>query len=150
MFNELQSLLWIKGKKNPFKYNEMPASFISSWDRHVISWTANKWRFPFLIIKFEDMVYKKEETIRRLVEFFVDNYGFKFDNIDNKIKNILDSTGFERLKEEESRDGFIEAQKGRTFFKSGEKKQWLKKLNKNQILKLEEKFKIIMDKFNYK
>ena len=29
------------------------------------------------------MVYKKEETIRRLVEFFVDNYGFKFDNIDN-------------------------------------------------------------------
>ena len=34
MTNELQSLLWVKGKNKLFEKNNIPVSFISSWDKH--------------------------------------------------------------------------------------------------------------------
>ena len=150
MTNELQSLLWVKGKNNLFEKNNIPVSFISSWDKHVISWTSNNWKFPLLILKFEDLVYKKEDIIRTIANFFTNNYGFKFHNLDQKIINILKTTSFSNLKKEETNEGFIEAQEGRKFFKKGTKDQWKNQLNKDQILKIEEKFKVVMNKFNYK
>ena len=150
MTNELQSLLWVEGQNNLFSERNMPVSFISSWDKHVISWTSNTWKLPMLILKFEDLVYKKEETIKRIIKFFSDKFGFKFDRIDMKIINIMNSTSFENLKRQESEDGFIEAQKGRKFFKTGTKNQWKSKLNDKQISRLEEKFEVVMNKFNYK
>lgn len=149
MINESQTIQWTKGNNNLFNDYNIPNSFLSSWDKHVISWTSNNWRFPFLIIRFEDMVYKKEETIRIIANFFTDKYGFKFHNLDDKILNILKTTSFKNLEKEELKDGFAEAPRGKKFFKTGTQKQWLKKLNKNQIFKLEEKFKIVMNKFNY-
>ncbi len=150
MTNELQSLLWVEGKNNIFETKNMPVSFLSSWEKHVTSWTANNWKFPMLIIKYEDLIYKKDENIRMLANFFTENYGFKFQNLEKKIPNILKSTSFQNLKNQELKDGFIEARTGRRFFKTGEEKQWIKKLNKKQILKLEEKFKSVMNRFNYK
>ena len=85
MINESQAIRWTKGNNNLFNDYNIPNSLLSSWDRHVISWTSNNWRFPFLVIRFEDMVYKKEETIRVIANFFTDKYGFKFHNLDDKI-----------------------------------------------------------------
>ncbi len=150
MTNQLQSLLWVKGKNNLFEEHNMPISFLSSWDKHVISWTSNNWKFPLLIIKFEDLVYRKKETVKVIVNFFIDKFGFRFHDLDQKIANILKTTGFNYLKEEEIKDGFAEAQEGRRFFKEGTKNQWKNKLNKDQILKIEEKFKMVMNKFGYK
>ena len=149
MIDESLKIRWTKGNNNLFNDYNIPNSFLSSWDKHVISWTSKNWKFPFLIIKFEDMVYKKEETIRVIANFFTDKYGFKFHNLDDKIINILKTTSFKNLEKEELKDGFAEAPRGKKFFKTGTQKQWLKKLNKNQIFKLEEKFKIVMNKFNY-
>ena len=150
MINDMQSLLWISGENNLFDNNNLPQSYLSSWDKHVISWTSNNWNYPLLILKFEDLVYKKEESIRVIIDFFIDSFGFKFQNLDNKIINILETTDFQKLKKKETKDGFVEAQIGRQFFKSGSKKQWKNKLSKEQILKIEQKFKKIMHKFNYK
>ena len=150
MTNELQSLLWVDGKNNLFSDKTMPASFLSSWDKHVISWTSNKWKVPLLIIKYEDLLNKKEETIRAIISFFTNNYGFKFENLDKKMINVLKSTSFQSLKSEESRDGFIEAKDGRQFFKSGTEMQWLNKLSTKQIFRIEDKFKTVMNRFNYK
>ncbi len=150
MINDLQSLLWIKGENKLFDGENVPQSFLSRWDKHVISWTSNNWDCPLLILKFEDLVYKKEETINVIVNFFKDRFGFKFQNLDNKVVNILKTTNFQRLKEIELKDGFVEAQTGRQFFKSGERNQWKSKLNRDQTLKIEGKFKKVMDKFNYK
>jgi len=149
MIDESLKIRWTKGNNNLFNDYNIPNSFLSSWDKHVISWTSKNWKFPFLIIKFEDMVYKKEETIRVIANFFTDKYGFKFHNLDDKIINILKTTSFKNLEKEELKDGFAEAPKGKKFFKTGTQKQWVKKLNKNQIFKLEEKFKMVMNKFNY-
>ena len=150
MTNDLASLLWIGEEEKFFDSENRPLSILSRWDKHVISWTSSNWDCPLLVLKFEDLVYKKEETIRIIANFFTDRFGFKFNNLDNKIVNILETTSFQKLKETETKDGFVEAQSGRQFFKSGTKNQWKSKLNKEQIIKIEDKFEKIMNKFNYK
>ena len=62
----------------------------------------------------------------------------------------MDTTNFQKFQNTELKDGFVEAQAGRQFFKSGTKNQWKNKLSKDQIIKIEEKFEKIMNKFNYK
>ncbi len=150
MTNDLASLLWIEGENKIFDIEKRPLSFLSRWDKHVISWTLNNWSCPLLVLKFEDLVYKKEKTIKTIANFFIDRFGFKFNNLDKKIENILETTNFQKLKKTELKDGFVEAQAGRQFFKSGTKNQWKNKLNKEQIIKIEDKFEKIMNKFNYK
>ena len=150
MTNDLASLLWIEEEEKFFDSENRPLSILSRWDKHVISWTSSNWDCPLLVLKFEDLVYKKEETIKIIANFFTDRFGFKFNNLDNKIVNILETTNFQKLKETETKDGFVEAQSGRQFFKSGTKNQWKSKLNKEQIIKIEDKFEKIMNKFNYK
>ena len=39
--------------------NIKPKAFLSSWDEHVLSWTKNSLDVPKLVIKYEDLVYKK-------------------------------------------------------------------------------------------
>ncbi len=150
MTNDLASLLWLERENKIFDTENKPLSFLSRWDKHVISWTSTNWDCPLLVLKFEDLVYKKEETIKTIANFFIDRFSFKFNNLDNKIVNILETTNFQKFKKTELKDGFVEAQAERQFFKSGTKNQWKNKLSKEQIIKIEEKFNKIMNKFNYK
>ena len=57
---------------------------------------------------------------------------------------------FENFKKEEGIGGFTEAPKGKSFFSVGKKNQWKTKLNKEQVAKIEYKFRKTMEKFNYK
>ena len=150
MTNDLASLLWLERENEIFDAKNKPLSFLSRWDKHVMSWTSTNWDCPLLVLKFEDLVYKKKETIKAIANFFIDRFGFKFNNLDNKIVNILETTNFQKFKKKELKDGFIEAHAGRQFFKSGTQDQWKNKLSKEQTIKIEEKFKKIMNKFNYK
>ena len=125
-----------------------PRTYLSSWDEHVLSWTSNDLNVPKLIIKYEDLVYKKEESIKIIIRFFEKNFKVKFDSIDEKILNIIKSTSFEKLKREEKKFGFVEAVSG-DFFRKGEKNQWKNELNNQQIIKLEKKFRDFMNKFGY-
>ena len=149
--NDYAKLHWVDSKKflREFREDEKPKSFLSSWEKHVLSWTKINWNIPKLIIKFEDLVYDKEFTIRKLVEFFKLNFNFNFENLDRKIDNILLTTEFEKLKEEEKKNGFIEATEHSNFFSVGEKYQWENKLEAEQILQIEEKFKDVMKSFGY-
>ena len=92
------------------------------------------------IFKINNLKYESEIPINSI----------KFNNLDNKIANILETTNFQKFKKTELKDGFVEAQAERQFFKSGTKNQWKNKLNKIQIQKIEGEFKKTMDKFNYK
>jgi hypothetical protein len=125
-----------------------PKTFISSWDEHVLSWTNNNMGVPKLILKYEDLVYKKEESIKVIVKFFEKNFNIKFNSINKKIANIVESTSFEELKSQEEKYGFVEAVSG-DFFRKGKKGQWKKELNVQQITKLENKFRDFMNKFGY-
>ncbi len=151
MLNDLASSFWMEPKKwsNIFPENKRPRSLLSSWEKHVISWTSINWKIPIMILKFEDLVYNKEVTINKIINFFEKNYKFNFNNKNLKIKNIIDSTSFNKLKKEEEEKGFVEATKYSKFFSVGKKDQWKDKLNNSQIKLLEKKFKSIMKKFNY-
>ena len=82
-------------------------------------------------------------------EIFKNSYQISFNNLNNKISNIITSTNFENLKSLEEKKGFEEASQGR-FFRKGEKNQWKKTLDNIQIKKIEEKFKDFMTKYDYK
>ena len=149
MINETQSILWNDNNER-FLRKERPSSFLSSWEKHIISWTSTKWKVPLLIIKYEDLVYKKEIVIKKIIDFFFNNYGLNFINFKDKLPNIIKTTSFENFKKEEGIGGFTEAPKGKSFFSVGKKNQWKTKLNKEQVAKIEYKFRKTMEKFNYK
>ena len=69
------------------------------------------------------MVYKKELVLGNIVNFFITNYGFKFDNLDIKISNIIKTTSFKKLKKEEEISGFRERsyKNSNAFFSVGKK-----------------------------
>ena len=128
--------------------NIKPKTFLSSWDEHVLSWTENNLDVPKLVLKYEDLVYKKEETIKIIVKFFEKNFKIKFNSNNEIITNIVESTSFEKLKTQESKYGFAEASSG-AFFRRGEKNQWKNELNIEQIARLENKFRDFINKFSY-
>jgi len=138
---------WVSKKK--LKKENKILCYISSWKQNVISWTKNNIMVPKLLIKFEDLVYNKENVILDIIYFFKKNYNIEIRNVDNKIKNILHSTNFQTMKKLEEKFGFKEAVNG-PFFRDGSKNQWQNILNDNQIEKLENCFKETMKECGYK
>ena len=128
--------------------NIKPRSFLSSWDEHVESWTNNDLSVPKLILKFEDLVYKKNKVLNEIINFFEKNFKINFNLDEVKFNNIIETTDFKKLKSQESRLGFTEAVSG-TFFRKGKQNQWKNVLNAQQINKLENKFRDFMNKFGY-
>jgi len=124
-------------------------TFISSWDNHFMSWNRYVFDCPRLIIKFEDLVYKKEETIKKIIDFFI-NFNFKFSNLDRKIENMVTYSDFDHLKKTENIIGFDEAITNKSFFNKGEKDQWIDKLSNEQILRIEKAYYHLLKKLNYK
>ena len=138
---------WTK-TKSELPQQILPKTYLGSWSDHVMSWTENNFNVPKLILKYEDLVYKKEESLKKIVSFFEKYYNINFKNIDIKIENIIKSTDFKKLKKLEKKHGFQEANLG-SFFRKGEKDQWKNTLSGLQIKKIENKFRDFMNKFGY-
>ena len=132
-----------------YKNKQRPMTFISSWDNHFMSWNRYVFDCPRLIIKFEDLVYKKEETIKKIIDFFI-NFNFKFSNLDRKIENMVTYSDFNHLKKTENTIGFDEAITNKSFFNKGTKNQWMDKLSNEQILRIEKPYYHLLKKLNYK
>ena len=150
MIDPLASFFWNEPKQiKYFEDKKRPKSFLSSWDNHVSSWTNIKWKTPLKIIRYEDLVYNKIDTINEIISFFNNTFNFNFKDLDVKLKNILSTTDFQKLKREEKEIGFVESVNN-DFFSVGKKEQWKNMLNKNQIKIIENKFSKVMQKYNYK
>ncbi len=151
MTNEFASSPWVEPSNSQvyFDNDKRPKSFLSSWDKHVISWTSQNWGVPVKVIKYEDLVYNKNIVLEEIVNFFIENYNFKFTGIEDKIRNILISTDFNKLKKEEKEKKFF-GNKKHDFFSVGKKDQWKEVLSTKQIEKIENQFRYIMKKFGYK
>ena len=152
MTNNLANLYWQEPRSSPnvFKDNNRPRSLLSSWEKHVLSWTNTKWDLPILILRFEDIVYNKIDVVNKIIKFFENNYDLKFNNKAEKIDNIIKTTEFNKLKTQEEEQGFLEATKNSRFFSVGKKNQWRDKLSKEQVILLENKFSKVMRLFDYK
>ena len=95
------------------------------------------------------MILKKEMIIHKIIKFFKDNYGIEIINTEEKIRNILKTSHFDKLKIIEEKEGFDE-RVGGVFFNKGRSGQWKKILTPEQIKSIEEISKSVMQEYNYK
>ena len=157
-----QAIKWITNEKqflyNTYKVKESGYSdfqFISSWKLNYKSWIVQK-KIPVKLIKYEDLLNQTYSVFIDIISFInkITNTNGKINKI--KIKEILRSTTFEKLKKNEQDKGFSEAiisnknkNKKITFFNLGPENDWKKILNKNTREKLEEIFKKELVELSY-
>jgi len=132
--------------------NPAVKTFVGSWSFNFQSWK----RMPknsFLLIKYEDLILNKEIVIKKIFKFLenLTNSPIKIDQ--KKIKNILKSTDFHRLKTLEKEKGFEEASKKKDkitpFFHLGPENDWKNFLPKKLQEKIENKLFHEMKELEY-
>ena len=111
--------------------------FISSWSTNYKSWKIQK-EIPIKIIRYEDLLKETYVVFKDIIEFTNKILNIKEKIDKNKIKNSVSSTFFDKLKNEEKKNGFIEAvsskknKKKIPFFYLGPDNDWKKILDKGQ------------------
>ena len=102
---------------------------------------------PSLFIKYEDLLKDIRFEIKKIINFFYENYNIKIENQESKINNAIKSTKFNKLKKAEEQYGFLKNHI--SFFRIGHQKQWMDKLNQDQRNTLEQRFKNQLTELNY-
>lgn len=160
--NDEQAIKWMKNDKNFIyyvqKFEENGYSdfqFISSWNVNYQSWKMQK-KIPIKFIKYEDLQNETYYVFKEVIKFIneITNNKEKV-NID-KIKNVLKTTSFEKLKQNEIDYGFSEAvtskedkNKKISFFNLGPKNDWRKIINNDLKVKLESIFEKDLKELSY-
>tara|TARA_B100000787_G_scaffold63912_1_gene46952 strand:+ start:101 stop:955 length:855 start_codon:yes stop_codon:yes gene_type:complete len=128
--------------------------FISSWSTNYKSWKIQK-EIPVKIIRYEDLLKETYVVFKDIIEFTnkILNIKKKIDR--NKIKNSVSSTFFDKLKNEEKKNGFIEAVSSKKnkekipFFYLGPDNDWKKILDKGQQSEFTDIFKEDLKELGY-
>ncbi len=129
--------------------------FISSWNTNFKSWKLQK-KIPIKIIKYEDLLNHTYSVSKEIIEFInkTTNNNEKVNK--NKLKNSVNSTFFDKLKENEKKNGFSEAitskinKKKIPFFHLGPKNDWRKILDKDLQTKMTNVFENSITELGYK
>ena len=129
--------------------------FISSWSTNYKSWKVQK-KIPIKIIKYEDLLNETYLIFKDLINFInmLVNNGEQINK--DKLKKVIDSTLFDKLRKEEQDKGFTESVLSRDgkrkipFFNLGPKNDWNKILNIKMVKKIEEVFAESMNDLSYK
>jgi len=129
--------------------------YVGSWNGNFNSWKSFKSQGKYLLIKYEDLIADKEATLKKILKFIykLKNINFEIDEI--KLKNIIESTSFENMKNLEKEKGFeearsnIETKEKIPFFNLGPKNDWKKLLDLELIKKIEKVFKKEMKELDY-
>ena len=129
--------------------------FISSWSTNYKSWKVQK-KIPIKIIKYEDLLNETYLIFKDLINFInmLVNNGEQINK--DKLKKVIDSTLFDKLRKEEQDKGFTESVLSRDgkrkipFFNLGPKNDWNKILNIKMVKKIEEVFSDSMKDLSYK
>ena len=120
--------------------------FIGSWKTNFQSWKYQK-EIPIKFIKYENLLSETFTTALDIVEFINKILKNKKSVDKKKLENSVNSTSFDKLKEEETIEGFSEAiiskQKDKKipFFYLGPKNDWKKILDKKMQNQLNKVFK---------
>ncbi len=130
-------------------------TFIGSWNFHYNSWKQFKMNKNYLLIKYEDLIHKKKETLINIFKF-LDTLVIKDFKIDfDKLNNAIKSTEFYKMKNLEKKEIFHESMidpkngKRKAFFNLGPENNWKKILDKKYILKIENHFQSEMKELGY-
>ena len=134
----------------PFVRDVKDASNIEitgSWAFHYNSWKDGISVIPRIIIKYEDLLGNSEKIFTNLIKFLSNIMKLKVNYEKIKSSNYLST--FTNLKNYELKNKFFENNSSENFFRIGKSGNWKKELNKDQIKKIEDIFKIEMINLGY-
>ena len=92
--------------------------YLGSWNSNFNSWKSFEPVGKYLLIKYEELISNREETLLKILKYIHELKKINFVPDNKKLKNILESTTFEKMKSEEEKAGFSES---KTILKTGEK-----------------------------
>ena len=124
-----------------YEKNSKMKTFCGKWSFNYLSWKKFNSQ-KLLLIKYEDMINNKTNTLKKILLFLNSLIENKFEINENKINNIISSTSFEKMKNLEKKQSFSEASvdkktgKSIPFFYLGDQKKsenLLDAKNKNKI-----------------
>ena len=137
------------GVLNSESSSDQTVTYVSSWEKNYNSWKSFDAVNKYLLIKYEDIVSeKKEEIFIKILDFvhYLDKKKFTLDK--NKLKNILETTRFEKVQSLEKSHGFPEAVTNDFFYK-GPNNDWKKTLSFKNQQKIEKSFSKEMKELGY-
>ena len=118
-----------------------------SWAFHYNSWKDGISVIPRIIIKYEDLLSNSEKIFTNIIKFLSNI--MKLEVNYKKIKSSNNLSKFTKLKNFEAKNNFFENNSSENFFRIGKSGNWKKELNKDQIKKIEDSFKIEMINLGY-
>ena len=130
-------------------------TWTNTWANNFHSWKLFKEYEKYLLIKYEDLINKRELTFLNVLKFIhkVKNVKFVLDKV--KFDNVIKTTTFDNMQKLEKQNGFSEAginvRTGEKvpFFNLGPKNDWRKSLDLTIRQKLEKAFKKEMIELGY-
>ena len=137
-----------------YEKNSKMKTFCGKWNFNYSSW-KNFNSQKLLLIKYEDMINNKENTLKNILVFLNKLIKNKFELNQTKIENIISSTSFEKMKDLEKKNNFSEASidkktgKAIPFFYLGDQSKSEKLLDINNKNKIENAFKAEMKELGY-
>jgi hypothetical protein len=118
------------------------SSVLSSWSKHVRSWTADS--ESTCVLRYEDLLAKPEKAFGPLVKFL----GLNRDRA--RLKLAIKFSSFGELRKQEAQQGFIErSPNSQRFFRSGRQNLWRTKLGREQITRITDAHGDEMKRFKY-
>jgi hypothetical protein len=153
--NIMINQIFIGGDKNSKRPHDQIKVWTGNWSNHYNSWKSFKENKKYLLIKYEDLINKKETTFLNILKFIHKLKNIKFLINQKKFKNVLTSTSFENMKKLETEKGFVEAsineltKKKIRFFDLGHKRDWNNTLDAEIKKKLENSFRKEMIELGY-
>ncbi len=128
--------------------------FISSWEKNYQSWLNQK-NFSVMMIKYEDLIKDTLETFKKVIEFIELITKSQRAYNEEKAKISIQSTTFEKMKQIERKEGFIESILSKNesqkipFFHLGPKNNWKNIFDDTYQKKLNLTFKQNLKELDY-
>jgi aryl sulfotransferase len=116
---------------------------LSTWSGHVESWIDAP-GLERCVVRYEDMVAAPRETFSRVVRFL------GLPSAETHLPAALGAASFERLRDEEAREGFVEKpRRAEQFFREGRVGGWRAYLSDAQAKRILENHRDVMRRLDY-
>jgi hypothetical protein len=145
----------IGGSPKSNNREEIIKTYTGTWNGNFNSWKSFLSNKKYLLIKYEDLISNKEENLKKILKFIYKLKNINFETDETKLKNVIESTSFENMKNLEKKKGFSEARINQEtgekipFFNLGPKNNWKKLLDLELTKKIEKAFKKEMEELEY-
>jgi hypothetical protein len=132
----------LKNAETPVTEKQVYETY-GTWSQHVLSWTR-KPHSAIYVMRYEDMLNEAQKTFGALARHLL------FKPSDNELAEAIDRSSFERLREQEEKEGFRERpEHAKRFFREGRTGQWKQVLTPAQIKRIVDAHGEQMQRFGY-